>query len=90
MAARDLSVIRTPPPNRQPIHTEIRVFDEDLIAEVIHSELDDGGQVYFVHNRVNDLTAIVDTLRRIVRMPRSLLPMAKWIRIIWKKCWSIL
>ena len=47
MAARDLSVIRTPPPNRQPIHTEIRVFDEDLIAEVIHSELNRGGQVYF-------------------------------------------
>lgn len=65
MAARDLSVIRTPPPNRQPIHTEIRVFDEDLIAEVIHTELNRGGQVYFVHNRVNDLAAIVDTLRRL-------------------------
>jgi len=65
MAARDLSVIRTPPPNRQPIHTEIRVFDEDLIAEVIHTELNRGGQVYFVHNRVNDLSAIVDTLRRL-------------------------
>lgn len=65
MAARDLSVIRTPPPNRQPIHTEIRVFDEDLIAEVIHAELNRGGQVYFVHNRVNDLSAIVDTLRRL-------------------------
>ncbi len=65
MAARDLSVIRTPPPNRQPIHTEIRVFDEDLIAEVIHAELNRGGQVYFVHNRVNDLAAIVDTIRRL-------------------------
>jgi transcription-repair coupling factor (superfamily II helicase) len=65
MAARDLSVIRTPPPNRQPIHTEIRVFDEDLIAEVIHAELNRGGQVYFVHNRVNDLSAIVETLKRL-------------------------
>ncbi len=65
MAARDLSVIRTPPPNRQPIHTEIRVFDEDLIAEVIHTELNRGGQVYFVHNRVNDLSAIVETLKRL-------------------------
>ncbi len=65
MAARDLSVIRTPPPNRQPIHTEIRVFDEDLIAEVIHKELNRGGQVYFVHNRVNDLSAIVETLKRL-------------------------
>lgn len=65
MAARDLSVIRTPPPNRQPIHTEIRVFDEDLIAEVIHTELNRGGQVYFVHNRVNNLSAIVETLKRL-------------------------
>lgn len=65
MAARDLSVIRTPPPNRQPIHTEIRVFDEDLIREVILAELNRGGQVYFVHNRVNDLPAIVETLKRL-------------------------
>lgn len=65
MAARDLSVIRTPPPNRQPIHTEIRVFDEDLIQEVIHTEVNRGGQVYFVHNRVNDLPKIVETIRRI-------------------------
>jgi transcription-repair coupling factor (superfamily II helicase) len=65
MAARDLSVIRTPPPNRQPIHTEIRVFDEDLIKEVIHTEVNRGGQVFFVHNRVNDLPKIVETLQRI-------------------------
>jgi transcription-repair coupling factor (superfamily II helicase) len=65
MAARDLSVIRTPPPNRQPIHTEIRVFDEELIREVVHTELNRGGQVYFVHNRVNDLSAIVDMLKRL-------------------------
>ncbi|HLP93806.1 MAG TPA: transcription-repair coupling factor [Saprospiraceae bacterium] len=65
MAARDLSVIRTPPPNRQPIHTEIRVFDEDLIQEVIHAEVNRGGQVYFVHNRVNDLPKMVETLKRI-------------------------
>jgi len=65
MAARDLSVIRTPPPNRQPIHTEIRVFDEGLIQEVIYAELNRGGQVYFVHNRVNDLAAIADTIKRL-------------------------
>jgi transcription-repair coupling factor (superfamily II helicase) len=65
MAARDLSVIRTPPPNRQPIHTEIRVFDEDLIREVILLEINRGGQVYFVHNRVNDLPAMVDALKRL-------------------------
>jgi len=65
MAARDLSVIRTPPPNRQPIHTEIRVFDEDLIKEVIYTEANRGGQVFFVHNRVNDLPKIVETLKRL-------------------------
>lgn len=65
MAARDLSVIRTPPPNRQPIHTEIRVFDEDLIKEVIYTEVNRGGQVFFVHNRVNDLPKIVETLKRL-------------------------
>ncbi len=65
MAARDLSVIRTPPPNRQPIQTEIRVFDEDLISETIHAEVNRNGQVFFVHNRVNDLPKIVETLKRL-------------------------
>ncbi len=65
MAARDLSVIRTPPPNRQPIQTEIRVFDEDLIRDAIYTEVNRGGQVFFVHNRVNDLPQVVETLKRI-------------------------
>jgi transcription-repair coupling factor (superfamily II helicase) len=65
MAARDLSVIRTPPPNRQPIHTEIRVFDEELIRETIMAEISRSGQVFFVHNRVLDLPGIVETLHRL-------------------------
>lgn len=65
MAARDLSVMRTPPPNRQPIHTEVRVFDEDLIREVIHHESNRNGQVFFVHNRVNDLPAMVEMVKRL-------------------------
>ena len=65
MAARDLSVIRTPPPNRQPIQTEIRVFDEDLIRDAIYTEVNRGGQVFFVHNRVNDLPQVVEMLKRI-------------------------
>jgi len=65
MAARDLSVIRTPPPNRQAIHTEIRVFDETLIHETIMTEVNRGGQVFFVHNRVLDLPGIVETLQRL-------------------------
>ncbi len=65
MSARDLSVIRTPPPNRQPIHTEIRVFDDDLIKDAIYAEVNRGGQVYFVHNRVNDLPKVVENIRKL-------------------------
>lgn len=65
MAARDLSVIRTPPPNRQPIHTEIRVFNDELIRDAIYAEINRGGQVFFVHNRVTDLPKIVEMLHRL-------------------------
>jgi len=65
MAARDLSVIRTPPPNRQPIQTEVRVFNEDLIRDAVMTEVNRGGQVFFVHNRVLDLPGIVEALKRI-------------------------
>ena len=65
MAARDLSVIRTPPPNRQPIHTEVRVYNEGLIKDSIYKEVHRGGQVFFVHNRVKtlpDMAAIIQRL----------------------------
>ncbi len=65
MAARDLSVIRTPPPNRQPIQTEIRVFDDELIREAIYAEINRGGQVFFVHNRVTDLPKITENIRKL-------------------------
>ena len=52
MGARDLSIINTPPPNRQPIQTEVHVFDEDFIREAIYFETERGGQVFFIHNRV--------------------------------------
>jgi transcription-repair coupling factor (superfamily II helicase) len=65
MAARDLSVIRTPPPNRQPIHTEIRAHDENLIKDAIYYEVQRGGQVFFVHNRVTDLARIAEMLHRL-------------------------
>ena len=58
MAARDLSVINTPPPNRQPIHTERRVFNDELIRESILHEVYRGGQVFFVHNRVKNLAEV--------------------------------
>jgi transcription-repair coupling factor (superfamily II helicase) len=52
MGARDLSIINTPPPNRQPIQTEIKVFNEDFIRDAIYYETERGGQVFFIHNRV--------------------------------------
>lgn len=65
MAARDLSIIRTPPPNRQPIHTETRVFNEDLIKEALYYEVVRGGQVFFVHNRVKNLPDITAMIRKL-------------------------
>ncbi|NIG52747.1 transcription-repair coupling factor [Chitinophaga sp. Cy-1792] len=55
MGARDLSIINTPPPNRQPIETEVHVFDHDMIRDAIYYETERGGQVYFVYNRVKGL-----------------------------------
>lgn len=55
MGARDLSIINTPPPNRQPIQTEVHVFNPDFIRDAIYFEVERGGQVFFVHNRVKSL-----------------------------------
>lgn len=55
MGARDLSIIQTPPPNRYPIVTEVHGFNETIIQEAINYELDRGGQVFFIHNRVQNI-----------------------------------
>jgi transcription-repair coupling factor (superfamily II helicase) len=55
MGARDLSIINTPPPNRQPIQTEVHVFDQDFIRDAIYFEVERGGQVFFIQNRVKGL-----------------------------------
>ena len=55
MGARDLSIINTPPPNRQPIQTEVHQFNQDFIRDAIYYETERGGQVFFIHNRVNGL-----------------------------------
>ena len=65
LGARDLSIINTPPPNRIPVTTEVISFDEDYLADILSRELERGGQVYFVHNRVDDIYKIQDTLHRI-------------------------
>ena len=65
MGSRDLSVISTPPPNRQPIVTESHVFSEEIIRDAVETELARGGQVYFVHNRVEDLMTMQGLITRI-------------------------
>ncbi len=58
MGARDLSVINTPPPNRQPISTELHTFSDEILREAINHEFYRGGQVFFIHNRVKDIEDI--------------------------------
>lgn len=65
MAARDLSLIKTAPPNRQPIYTERRTFSDKLIKEAIYYEFTRGGQVFFVHNRVKSIPDITAMIKRL-------------------------
>jgi transcription-repair coupling factor (superfamily II helicase) len=65
MGARDLSIINTPPPNRQPIQTEVRVFNHDFIRDALYFEAERGGQIFFIHNRVQglaEMTALIKGL----------------------------
>ncbi len=66
MGARDLSAISTPPPNRYPVQTELHTFDEELIRDAVSYELNRGGQVFFVHNKVQNITEIAGILQRLV------------------------
>lgn len=66
LGARDLSIINTPPPNRIPVQTEIILFDEKEIKEIINYELNRGGQLFFLHNKVQELQSIHDILQRLV------------------------
>ena len=66
LGARDLSIINTPPPNRIPVQTEIILFDEKEIKSIINYELNRGGQIFFLHNKVEELPAIEEILHRLV------------------------
>lgn len=66
LAARDLSVIKTPPPNRQPIETHIVGWDEELIRDAVSYELARDGQVYFINNRIENLKDIAGLIQRLV------------------------
>ena len=65
MGARDLSIINTPPPNRQPIQTEVLVFNQDVIRDALYFEIERGGQVFFIHNRVNGLPEMTQLLKQL-------------------------
>ncbi len=70
MGARDMSIIETAPKERLPIHTEIQAFSEEHIAEAILREIDRGGQVYFVHNRIQSIHTMKEFLERLVPQVR--------------------
>ncbi len=66
MAARDLSVIKTPPPNRHPIETSVIRFSEETIRDAISYEISRGGQVFFIHNRIENIKEVAGLLQRLV------------------------
>ncbi len=65
LGARDLSIINTPPPNRLPIQTEIIDFNEELIKDIINFEIERNGQIFFVHNRIEDINSVEDIIKRL-------------------------
>lgn len=66
MAARDLSVITTPPPNRYPIETQVVGFNEEIIRDAISFEIERGGQVFFINNRIENIKEIAGMIQRLV------------------------
>ncbi|MFY7671902.1 transcription-repair coupling factor [Tenacibaculum sp. MEBiC06402] len=66
MAARDLSVIKTPPPNRHPVETNVIRFSEETIRDAISYEVSRGGQVFFIHNRIENIKEVAGLLQRLV------------------------
>lgn len=66
MAARDLSIITTPPPNRYPIETHVVGFNEEIIRDAVSYELERGGQVYFINNRIENIKEVAGMIQRLV------------------------
>lgn len=66
MAARDLSIINTPPPNRHPIESHVTRFNEELIRDAIRYEIQRGGQIFFIHNRIENIKDIAGMLQRLI------------------------
>lgn len=73
MGARDLSVINTPPPNRQPIITEVHPFSKEILKDAVDQELERGGQVFIVHNRVKDIRNLADMVQEVCPRARIII-----------------
>ncbi len=87
MGARDLSIINTPPPNRQPVYTEIHSFNPELIRDAIIQEISRGGQVFFIHNRVKNIEEVAEMIRQLapdirVKFGHGQMPPSKLEKII--------
>ena len=70
LSARDLSIIATPPANRMPIHTEVIGFNHEIIKEMLNDELSRGGQVFFVHNRIENIQQVANFIQKLVPSSR--------------------
>ncbi len=70
MGARDLSVINTPPPNRYPVETTVTSFNDEMLRDAIRFELERGGQVFFVHNKVGNIMEIAGKIQRLLPSAR--------------------
>ncbi len=66
MAARDLSVITTPPPNRYPIESQVIRFNEEIVRDAVSYEIQRGGQVFFIHNRIENIKEVAGMIQRLV------------------------
>lgn len=85
MGARDLSIINTPPPNRHPIYTELHTFNADIIKEAIEYEVSRGGQVFFVHNRVQNIVDIQQQIAKLCPKINSIVAHGQMVPAILEK-----
>ena len=79
MAARDLSVITTPPPNRYPIETQVIRFNEEVIRDAVSYEIQRGGQVYFINNRIENIKEVAGMIQRWCQAQKSASVTDKWM-----------
>ena len=85
VGVRDIGNLETPPAERRSVETNVVRWDDSLIRSAVIRELNRGGQIFFVHNRIGDMQTVADKLRRIVPEVRSILATVKCRRANWKR-----